>query len=312
MFIKANEVTQNKKFVMLISGSPGIGKTTLALSAPNPILIDLDRGRERVKPQHRKEAIVVQSYDELLTDIESAEFKQFETVVIDTGGSLVTYMQDHYKNLDGKYRQRDGSISLKGFGAVKQAFIDLTNQLNTLSNKNVIYIFHTVEEKDKDGNAIQRLMCEGAARNLVWQPCDFGCYMYMQGDSRMLGFTPTETYFAKGCHGITGARKLPTLTDNIPNDYLTKMFAEANANIAAETEFFKADKEAYDKAIEAGRALVAGVQSLEDIEAFGGNFKHITHALTSEKEIKAMFSEKVKELGYKWDGAKKAYAKIEG
>ena len=309
MFIKANEVTQNKKFVMIVSGPPGIGKTTMALSAPNPILIDLDKGRERVKPQHRKEAIVVQSYDELLQDINSEEFKQFDTVVIDTGGSLVTYMQDYIKNSDAKYRQKDGSISLKGFGAVKQAFTDLTNQLNTLSNKNVIYVFHTVEEKDKDGNAVQRLMCEGAARNLVWQPCDFGCYMYMQGDSRMLGFTPTETYFAKGCHGITGIRKLPTLTDKISNDYLTRMFEEANANIASETEFFKIGKEAYDKAISAGFALVEAVKTIDDIKAFGDNFKSITHALTSEREIRAMFSEKVKSLGYKWNG--KEWAKIE-
>ena len=65
------------------------------------------------------------------------------------------------------YRQKNGDISLKGFGAVKGEFIRLTNWLKTTQNKNIIYVFHTVEEKDKDGNIIQRLMCEGGSE----EPC---------------------------------------------------------------------------------------------------------------------------------------------
>lgn len=32
----------DKKFSMIIYGSPGLGKTTLALSAPAPVIIDFD------------------------------------------------------------------------------------------------------------------------------------------------------------------------------------------------------------------------------------------------------------------------------
>ena len=35
----------NKRFMAIISGQPGLGKTTLALSAPNPFLFDTDNGR---------------------------------------------------------------------------------------------------------------------------------------------------------------------------------------------------------------------------------------------------------------------------
>ena len=45
-----------KTFTLIISGSPGIGKTTLALSAPDPLLFDLDRGISRVRAEHRKPA----------------------------------------------------------------------------------------------------------------------------------------------------------------------------------------------------------------------------------------------------------------
>ena len=37
-----------KKFSMIIAGAPGSGKTTLAMSAPSPILVDLEIGRAHV------------------------------------------------------------------------------------------------------------------------------------------------------------------------------------------------------------------------------------------------------------------------
>ena len=83
-----------EKFSMIISGSPGVGKTTLALSAPNPIIIDFDKGTKRVKAQHRKPTIMCSTYEEVLQDLQGSAIKEYETIIIDTGGSLITYLQD--------------------------------------------------------------------------------------------------------------------------------------------------------------------------------------------------------------------------
>ena len=40
-----------KKIRMLIAGYPGIGKSTLALSAPRPLHIDCDFGIDRIEPR---------------------------------------------------------------------------------------------------------------------------------------------------------------------------------------------------------------------------------------------------------------------
>ena len=42
----------NKNIIMIISGLPGVGKTTLSLSAPDVVLVDADEGMARVKPEH--------------------------------------------------------------------------------------------------------------------------------------------------------------------------------------------------------------------------------------------------------------------
>jgi hypothetical protein len=41
-----------KKLSVLIAGYPGIGKSTMALSAPKPLHIDTDLGIERVPAQN--------------------------------------------------------------------------------------------------------------------------------------------------------------------------------------------------------------------------------------------------------------------
>ena len=54
MIVKPENMNfSDKTFSMIIYGSPGVGKTTLALSAPDPILLDFDRGVSRVRAEHR-------------------------------------------------------------------------------------------------------------------------------------------------------------------------------------------------------------------------------------------------------------------
>ena len=308
--ITPNEMNfSNKNFSMIISGSPGIGKTTLALSAPNPILVDFDGGISRVKARHRKTTIVVDTYEEILNDLEnSAAVKTAETIVIDTGGALITYLQDWaMRDNPTLNKQKNGAISLKGFGAVKSEFVRFTNKLQYTMKKNVIYVFHTTEEKDGDVTK-QRLMCEGAARNIVWQPCDLGCYFQMVGEKRYLGFTPTEQYFAKGCYGIFGLIEVPELTDSMPNDLLTRLFARARENIAAEAAEGAADAQKYQEAMEQVREIMASVSDAESATAAANAIRKIQHALSSERDARAMLTAKTKELGIKWDKAAGAYA----
>lgn len=299
----------NQKFSMIISGSPGIGKTTLALSAPDPVLIDFDKGVARVRAAHRKTTIEADTYEEVLKDLESPQVKACQTIVIDTGGSFVTYLQDWaMRDNPSLNRQKNGAISLKGFGAVKAEFVRFTNWLKYTLNKNIIYVFHTVEQRDGDVTR-QRLLCEGAARDIVWQPCDLGCFMQMVGDDRLVGFTPTEQYFAKGCYGVQGLLKLPRLDDGVPNDFLNRLFERARENIRQEAEAHRGEQEAYEAAMEQARDLIEGIRDPATALETAHQLKKLSHHLTSEREAKALLAAKIKALGMHWDREAGAYVK---
>lgn len=302
MIKQPSEMTfTGKKFSMILYGSPGVGKTTLALSAPDPILIDFDRGISRVKAQHRKATIVCDTYEDVLKDMASPEVASCQTIIVDTGGSFVSFLQDWAMRTNPAVnKQKNGAISLKGFGAVKSEFNRFTSYVKDVMNKNVIYVFHSQEQTDKDGNAQQRLMCEGAAKNTVWTPCDFGGYVQMIGNDRVVCFSPEQEFFAKGCHGITGRYPVPQLGTTDKNDFLTRMFEQAKANIAAENEAFALQKEQYDTVIAQVKEIIDGVADIESANAAAAQIPTLEHALTSKKEASALLKAKADALGLKY------------
>lgn len=293
----------SKNIIMIISGLPGVGKTTLALSAPGVVLIDTDEGMARVKKEHRKDSSICKTYEELLADIKSMDGK-YQTVVIDTAGALLDLMKDWAMRNDPKASKASGGFSLQGFGIIKQEFLRLSAELR--KKFNVIYLFH--ESMDKNGEDIYySLVCEGSARTLVWQPADLGAHLFIQNDKRYLGFSPTSSYSAKSAYGIKGLIEVPELGESDENNFLTRLFAKVRKNLSDEAEASKPEQEKYEKAMKAGLDAINALGSLEDVNGIAKTISGIEHALTSKKELNAAFKTKLAELGIVYNGQAKAY-----
>lgn len=296
----------DKNLIMIISGLPGTGKTTLALSAPDVLLIDTDKGMARVNKEHRKAASICTTYEEVLADIKAAEGK-YNTIVIDTCGKLIDYMKDwvvRHPEMFPKGAKTSGGISLQGFGFVKSEFVRLSDEL--AQKFNVIYLFHENLTK-QDENVFYELLVEGAARTVVWQPADLGAHLFIMNGRRYLGFTPTEQYTAKAAYGIKGLIEVPELKEGDPNDFLTKLFAKVRANLDAESKALAPQKAAYDAAMKEAKNIVSRVNAPEDVNEAAKAIKALGHALTSEKESTSMLKARLAELDIVWDKTAKAY-----
>lgn len=292
-----------KNIIMIISGLPGTGKTTLALSAPDVLLIDTDEGMARVNPAHRKDASICKTYEEILADLKAAE-GTYKSIVIDTCGALIDYMKDWAMRTDPKASKKDGGFSLQGYGVIKSEFIRLSAELR--KKFNVIYLFHENQTK-QDETVFYELVVEGATRTLVYQPADLAAHLFIQNGRRYLGFTPTENYSAKSAYGIKGLIEVPELKDGYPNDFLTRLFSKVRANLAAESASLAPEQEAYDKAMATITKVIADIKTPENVLSTVQLIKTMKHGLTSEKEAKAMLKVKMDELGIEWDKGSKSY-----
>ena len=293
----------NKNIIMIISGLPGTGKTTLALSAPDVLLIDTDEGMARVNPAHRKDASICKTYEEVLADIKSAE-GQYKTIVVDTTGALIEYMKDWAMRTDPKASKKDGGFSLQGFGIIKSEFIRLSAELR--KKFNVVYLFHENMTK-VDENVFYELVVEGSTRTLVYQPADLAAHLFMQNGKRYLGFTPTEQYSAKSAYGIKGLIEVPELKEGEPNDFLTKLFNTVRSNLLTEAKELAPKQAEYKEVMEAAKRVCADISKPEDIPGAMEMLQNLPHVLTSDKESKAMFKKRLAELNIVYDKTSKTY-----
>ena len=307
MIRKAETVNvADKKIRMLIAGYPGIGKSTLALSAPRPLHIDIDHGIDRIEPRYRADYIQPKDYDEVLADLVPENLADYDTLVFDTGGKLISLMSLWATKKDTKYSQKDGSLSLKGFGFVGKEFVRLMDYCFYELKKHIVMVFHAVEEKDGDNTRL-RIKVEGQTKNNVWETQDLGGFVEMMGNKRTIGFSNCEKYFAKGTRGISGVLEIPDLTPTSANDFLTKLFERYNAKSAEEVAENERLKEVYESAMAAVGALIETVTDADSANAAAPKLKEITHALTSQRESTIAWNNHIKSLNLFYDKVLKVY-----
>jgi len=299
MIKKPTELSfDNKKINMIIAGVAGIGKTTLALSSPKPLLIDLDNGISRVEAKFRKDVDLVSSYEELVSDLKNADLSQYETIVIDTGGKLLELMKPVVIAEDAKNGKRDGNLSLQGYGAVKKKFREFANFVKSL-DKNVIYVFHATEVSlDNDLTGL-RIRIEGSSRDDVWDDIDVGGFVEINGKTRTIGFNNCERYYAKGTHGIHGVYQIPDTTETGSNNFVSDLFAKIRNDLNGEVKQFSE----YDKVMVL-KPEIEKVGNVRDLNVVWEKVKTAQHVATSKQELWFALTEKAKELGVAYDKEK--------
>lgn len=302
MIRKPNELNfSNKKFAVIIAGVPGIGKTTLSLSSPKPLLIDLDKGVSRVVARYRTDVDEVDTYEELFDDLKNTDLTPYETIIIDTGGKLLEMLKPVVIKEDAKNGKRDGNLSLQGYGAVKRKFAQFVAFIKELG-KHVIFVFHATEVSLADDINGLRIRMEGSSKDEIWDDIDIGGFVEMIGNKRTIGFSNCSRYYAKGTHGINGVYDIPTLENGSKNDFLTQLFKTIQGEL--NNENLEASK--YAEVMK----LLDDVKKCSELEGVNKMFEVIKttgHYLTSKEELWFALTEQAKSLGFSFNKEKKLF-----
>ena len=87
---KPSELAIPSTVKMMIYGQAGMGKSTLALSAPKPLLLDFDNGVKRINMSHLEGVDIVQINTwKDVQQVLQEDLSAYETIVIDTVEDVV-------------------------------------------------------------------------------------------------------------------------------------------------------------------------------------------------------------------------------
>ena len=294
---KPNELQVKKTLSALIYGQPGMGKTTLALSAPHPLLLDFDGGVHRVNAAHRVDTVQITKWEEVDEVMQSPEIADYATFVIDTAGKMLSFMDKYIMQNNPKMRKADGTLSLQGYGVRKNMFINFVNQVS-LMGKSVIFVAHEREEKNGEEKQIRPEIGGSSAGDLI-KELDLVGYMEAIGKKRTISFNPCEKFYGKNTCNLPERMEIPIIINDkgdIINTY--SKYQEKQTELSSE----------YEDLMEVIKAQVELVNDVESANSVAKSLAGMQHIFDSKLQAGQLLNKRCKELGLKFDKIKKEYA----
>jgi hypothetical protein len=280
---KANDLIKVENLVITIYGNPGCGKSTLGFSANKPLMLDFDKGSHRA--MGRKDTVVIESWKDV-EGMTAEDLAGYDTIVVDTAGRCLDSMAFEIIRKNPKMGNGSGGLSLQGFGALKGQFSQWLKLLRSMG-KDVVLIAHSDEQRDGD-TLIERLDMQGASKNEVYKSADAMGRIFMQGEKRVLNFSPSGTQFGKN------PGNLPPL--EVPNADLTPDFlATVIQQIKDKLNELSEEQVAEQARLDELRERIGAFESVDDFNA------EVTAMADASDKDKGILLKLGTERGYTFD-----------
>jgi len=288
------DAVKTETLTCLEYGEPGIGKTSLAFTTENPLLLDFDKGLQRAC--YRGTAVRVNRWEDVIELQKSDDLKKLapKTIICDTVGTMLdNYIADYVKRDDPKNMRRGGELALSGYGAMKnifQQFLDWATSLGI----NVIFIAHVTEERDGD-NVKYIPKVTGGSYDILRQTMDLIGYMESKKDRRVIDFTPRDRHIGKDCAGI-GLLEIPNASDPAFKTFMGDLIATTLDHMNRLTE----DQTAAINKLAEFEKLLIGI----DVDKCNGELLDAVGKETDkgiQKQIWVLLKKAAKKVGIQYD-----------
>ena len=155
---------------MLIYGQGGVGKSTFGATFPKPLFLDFENGVKYFK--QRGIEVPVYQLQDFPSKKEQAEIiayvnKAFDTVILDPIGEAMEKLIKNRELINGKkYRQQDGSLTMAGWGKIKDEMRGFIKALRD-TGKNVVIIAHSTAIQDGEVQRLRPLLATKLIDELI-------------------------------------------------------------------------------------------------------------------------------------------------
>ena len=299
---KPSELSVQTKIKALLYGQAGTGKSTLALSAPKPLMLDFDGGVHRVNYTHQTPTVQISSWEDC-ENVLKEDLTEFESLIIDTGGKMLDYMSDYIIRKNSKMGRSNGALTLQGFGERKGMFRQFCRS-TMLMNKHLIFVAHRDTQKINEDYRYVPLFGGSSYDDLVTD-LDLVGYLEAVGKKRMITFDPSDRNDGKNTCNLPSLIELPLVVDTtgtgLKNSFLANHVIKPYiANLEARKVTI-AEYETVVNEIKEAVELVTDELSANDLISRIDAFSHTGN---SKAVAGHLLSTKAKELNLKLNKAK--------
>ncbi len=195
--VKSTDPLAFERAVVLIYGDPGAGKTSVAFTAQKPLTLDFDHGAHR--SAQRGDSVQVNEWSEV-SQLTKKDLDGYDTIVIDTVGRALDMITAHIIADDPRKGNKNGGLSMQGWGVLKGIFTGWIRQLQT-QGLDIVMIAHGKEDKQGD-ERIMRPDIQGGSYGEVLKVADMVGILYRAGANAVLDFSPTDRWIGKNAPGL--------------------------------------------------------------------------------------------------------------
>lgn len=301
---KASELSIPNTIKMMIYGQAGMGKSTLALSTPKPLLLDFDNGVKRINMSHLEgiDTVQVGSWQDV-KDVLQEDLSAYQTIVIDTIGKMMDFIIT--------YKCGSRQPQIRDWGGINQEFSWLTRTVGSL-NKNVVFVAHRDTRKEGDDTVFIPALREKSYNAIVTE-LDLLGYLEMRNDNgrqmRTITFDPTSRNDGKNTCNLPSVMTIPTIVDaqgkpTAKNDFIERSVIAPYLGILSAKEDEIKKYNALLSEIEEGVSQITDAQSANFFTEHINDYKHVGNSLM---KARSLFSARVKELGLVYNKDTKVY-----